>query len=106
MDEPMSRLHRSAMDVVLTWGPERLRPEIERLRERHPDADPMVAAAALEEGHRALADAEALAPAIKGAGPATTSKEEIRHRHPWLTDELLDRAVQQGLYFHWRDTGQ
>jgi hypothetical protein len=93
------------MEVVLTWGPDRLTPELDRLLAAHPHIDSCVAESALAECHRVMASAQDLAPALKGLGPSTTSRAEIRSRHTWLTEELLDRAIQQGLYFHWRDTG-
>jgi hypothetical protein len=98
-------LHRSAMEVVLAWGPERTVAELDRLLARHPGIDPAAAGSALTEAHRVMAEAESLAPELKGVGAAPTTKQAIRRDHLWLTAELLDRAVQQGLYFHWRDTG-
>ena len=98
-------VRRSALDVVLTWGPERATPEGERLLERHPGLDAATVTDALAEAHRVMGRAEELAPGIKGVGRSTTTRRAIEQEHPWLTDDLLDRAVQQGLYSHWRDTG-
>jgi hypothetical protein len=97
---------RAALDVVLTWGPERATPEEDRLSAAHAGLGSEQVAAALSEAHAVLRAAESLAPAIKGTGAAPTTRSGIVAAHPWLTDDLLERSVQQGLYFHWRDTGE
>lgn len=97
---------RAALEVVLAWGPERATPEEDRLLAIHPDLDPADVTEALIEGHAVMREAEGLAPAIKGTGSASTTRSQIVAAHPWLGDEQLERAIQQGLYFHWRDTGE
>lgn len=99
-------VQRSALEVVLTWGPERSTPEADRLLARHPGLDAATVTDALAEAHRVLTEAEGLAPGIKGTGPSTTTRRRIRRDHPWLTGDLLDRVVNQALYHHWRDTGE
>lgn len=95
---------RDAMDAVLLWGPERMTPEIDRLREKHPGHSDSYLQAALLEAHRVLSEAEELAAGIK-TGEIRDAHRRISEGRPWLSDEQVGRAVQQGLYFHWRDTG-
>lgn len=93
-----------AMDAVLLWGPERMTPEIDRLREQHADVVDADLQAALHEAHRVLSEAEELAGGIK-TGEIRDAHRRLSEGRPWLSDEQVGRAIQQGLYFHWRDTG-
>ena len=99
-------VRRAALEVVLAWGPERATPEEDRLLATHPDLATADVTEALSEAHAVLREAEGLAPEIKGTGSASTTRSQIVAEHPWLGDEQLERAIQQGLYFHWRDTGE
>jgi hypothetical protein len=101
----LDAVRRSALDVVMTWGPEMARPAEERLLERHPGLDAVEAGRALAEAYLVTSKAEQLAPAEKGVGDAPLTRADIRRDHPWVNDELLERAIQQGLYSHWRDNG-
>lgn len=92
------------MDVVLLWGPERIVPEIERLRALQPGLADADLRSALDEAHAVLAEAEALAPGIK-SGEIHDAGKRLSERWPWLTDSQIASAIQQGLVFHWRDTG-
>jgi trehalose utilization protein len=98
-------VRRSALDVVMTWGPEMARPVEERLLERHPDLDDATVIAALVEARQVTSKAEQLATAEKGVGESPLTRADIVQDHPWVSDELLAKAIQQGLYSHWRDTG-
>jgi hypothetical protein len=107
-DAPASDLdevRRIALGVVMTWGPEMARPAEERLLERRPGLDDTTVHQALAEARLVTSKAEKLAPAEKGVGDAPLTRADIRRDHPWVNDELLERAIQQGLYSHWRDTG-
>ncbi len=99
-------LYRDAMDVVLTWGPERAEPEEERLARRRPAASDEERTAALAAAHEVLRRTEGLAPMLKGLGPVEDSVTAVRRDHPWLDDELWSRAANQGMYFDWRDNGR
>ena len=101
----LDEVRRSALDVVMTWGPESARPDADRLLERHPGLDETTVQQALAEAHLVTSKAEQLAPAEKGVGDAPLTRADICHAHPWVTDDQLARAIQQGLYAHWRDTG-
>ena len=89
----------------MTWGPESARPDVDRLLEREPGLDDTTVQQALTEARLVTSKAEQLAPAEKGVGDAPLTRADIRREHPWVSDELLERAIQQGLYSHWRDTG-
>lgn len=104
--DDLAGLRRSALDVALTWGPERATPEPDRVSARHPGVAMEEIERALVEAHGVMAAAQELAPAVKGYGPASTSRDEIRRSHPWVTEEQLERAISQGLYADWRDTGR
>lgn len=93
-----------AMDVVLQWGPERSIPDIERLRAKHADVSDDELRLALTQAERVLSEAEGLAGGIKD-GSVREAGKLLRQDRPWLTDEQVGRAIQQGLYYHWRDTG-
>ena len=101
----LDEVRRSALDVVLTWGPELARPAEDRLLERHPGLDPAAVDAVLAEARLVTSKAEQLAPAEKGVGESPLTRADIVRAHSWVTDDLLARAIQQGLYSHWRDTG-
>jgi len=98
------KLLSDAMDEVLLWGPERMTPEIERLRAKNSGLSDQELQAALDDAHRVLGEAEALAGGIK-AGDIHDAGRRISKNRPWLSDDQIARAIQQGLYFHWRDTG-
>ncbi|MCC7433142.1 MAG: hypothetical protein IT363_00545 [Methanoregulaceae archaeon] len=97
------KLLRDALDVVLTWGPERMTPELDRLKEKQPKSSEEERQEALQTAYQVLSAAEALAPEIKGG--ATNATAQLREQFPWVSDDQLARAIQQGLYSHWRDTG-
>lgn len=97
------QLLRDALDVVLTWGPERMTPELERLKEKQPRASEAEQQEALRTAYQVLSAAEALAPEIKRG--ETNATAQLRERFSWASDEQISRAIQQGLYSHWRDTG-
>jgi hypothetical protein len=105
-DRRRTLLHRDAMDVVLTWGPERAEPEDERLQRRQPTATDAERDAALATAREVLRRAEGLAPTLKGMGPVDDTVAAVRRDHPWLDDELWSRAANQGMYFDWRDNGR
>ena len=86
-------------DVIrmsLAWGPQRMVPLADRVRERYPDAtDADIAAAS------AVAD-RLLSRAIEhdaGEGPATTLAEDF----PDVDDDNRRDAAWQGRYSNWRD---
>lgn len=95
---------RQALEVVLQWGPERSVPELERLRISEPDATDDELTEALGLAQRVLSRAEALAPRVKMGSVLGT--QIPREEFPWITDDLAARAIQQGMFFHWRDTGE
>lgn len=88
----------------MTWGPERAVPEVERLRERQPSLTPEEYEAALREAWRVMGKAEALAPAVKDG--RVMGIQDLVAEFPWVTDDQAGRAIQQGLYYHWRETGE
>jgi hypothetical protein len=96
---------RDAMDVVLQWGPDRQVPEADRLRRKHSDLTDDEAGQALAQAWRVLGEAELLAPDIK-AGTETNANSRLRANRSWLTEDQAGRAVNQGLYSHWRETGE
>jgi hypothetical protein len=100
-----SAILMAAMDVVLTWGPERSIPEADRLRDHHPEITDSQVQAALAEAWRVMGQAESFAPDIK-RGISTNAHEILRRDRPWLTEDQASRAISQGLYSHWRDTGE
>jgi hypothetical protein len=94
---------RAALDVVLTWGPERSTPEPERLAELRPNLDVNLIQQSLSEAHSVLCSAEELAGGAKaGSGPGVSV---LLDRFPWLTEDRAQSAMSQGMYFHWRETG-
>jgi predicted nucleotide-binding protein len=97
------QLLRDALDVVLTWGPERMTPELVRLKEKQPWASEEERQEALQSAYQVLSAAEAIAPEVKRG--ATNANAQLRESFPWASDEQIARAIQQGLYSHWRDTG-
>lgn len=99
------KVKTAAMDVILTWGPERMRPEIDRLRASFPNLDEATAQDALREASRALSEAESGAASAK-AGNQRQLEKSLRKDRPWLTADQASRAVNQGMYYHWRDTGE
>lgn len=106
MTDDADGLRRDALDVVLTWGPERAEPEELRLARRRPAATAEDRTAALQDAHEVLRRAEGLAPALKGVADVEDSVWAVRRDHPWLDDELWSRAANQGMYFDWRDNGR
>jgi hypothetical protein len=94
-----------AMDVVLQWGPERMVPETDRLRQKYPDLSEDEAGKALAQAWKVLGVAESLASDIK-SGVETDATSKLQEGRPWLTDEQASRAINQGLYSHWRETGE
>lgn len=98
------KIKSAAMEVVLTWGPERARPEIDRLRDSFPDVDDATAKEALSLAAKALSEAEAGAGSAK-AGNQRGLEKTLRRDRPWLTADQASRAVNQGMYYHWRETG-
>lgn len=92
------------MDVVLTWGPERMVPEIDRLRKRQPALTDNELKQALSEAWKVLGEAEAHAPAVKSGGSGAS--QALMRNRPWLTAEQASQAISQGLYYHWRETGE
>ena len=96
---------RDAMDVVLQWGPERMVPEADRLRQKHPDLSEDEASHALAQAWKVMGEAEGLAPDIK-RGVESRATFKLQQGRPWLTDEQAGRAINQGLYSHWRETGE
>lgn len=92
-----------ALNVVLTWGPERAVPELERLRERQPLLSTEEAETALKQAWQVMRQAEALAPGVKTGGPGV---QKLLAEFPWVTEDQAGRAIQQGLYYHWRETGE
>lgn len=56
------------------------------------------------ESPSALSRAETLAPDVKSG--RVNGTQVLREEFPWVTDDLAARAIQQGIYFHWRDTGE
>lgn len=98
---------RAAMDVILQWGPERMKPEADRLRSlvKGQVSDDEVAEA-LREAQKVLSHAEQLAPNLKQGLFAKSGDRTLREKWPWLTKEQASQAINQGMYFHWRDTGE
>ena len=99
-----NELLADALDVVLQWGPERAVPERDRLREKQPDVPDDELDMALHAAYSVLGQAEALAPGMK-QGRIHDGTERLKSAFPWIDDESASRAIQQGLYFHWRDEG-
>ena len=95
------------MDVVLQWGPERMTPEPERLRAlvKSPISDDEVTEA-LREAQKVLSHAEQVAPKLKQGLFAKSGDRTLRDKWPWLSQEQAAQAINQGMYFHWRDTGE
>ena len=94
-----------AMDVVLQWGPDRMVPEADRLRRKHPKLTDDEVREALAQAWKVMGEAEAFAPDIK-RGKETNATSKLQAGRPWLTDDQAGRAINQGLYSHWRDTGE
>jgi len=92
-----------ALDVVLTWGPERMIPELERLREKQPDATEQELKEALEIGHQVLSYAEKLAGGIKAN--QVNGERKLLEKYPWVTKSQSSHVITQAMYYHWRETG-
>ncbi len=92
------------MDVVLAWGPERIRPELDRLCDTLPDLDEATASEALREAHKVLSEAETGASSAKSGGQHLLERA-LREKRPWLTPEQASKAVTQGMYYDWRENG-
>lgn len=99
------KIRSAAMDVVLTWGPERSRPEMDRLRDKFPDVDDATASEALKDAARVLSEAESGAASAK-SGNQRGLENALRKNRAWLTAEQASQAVNQGMYYHWRETGE
>lgn len=97
------KLLRDALDVVLTWGPERMTPEVERLREKQPNTVDEELHEALQTAHQVMSHAERLAPEVKSN--SVNGERSLREEYPWVTRSQASRAIQQGMYFHWKDSG-
>lgn len=97
------KLLRDALDVVLTWGPERMTPEVERLREKHPGTADEDLHEALQVAHQVMSHAERLAPDVKSN--SVNGERQLAEEYPWITRSQASRAIQQGMYFHWKDSG-
>ena len=95
----------AATKIVLQWGPERQTPEAERLRNAYPNLTDAEIQQALRAGHEVIQHAEELAPKIKER-KLHSGSEVLRKKRPWLDDETADSAITQGLYYHWRETGE
>ncbi|MBC8066096.1 MAG: hypothetical protein H7Y17_14785 [Chlorobia bacterium] len=97
----------AAMDVVLTWGPERTRPEFDRLRDTFPDIDKSAAARALGAAAKVIDDAENLAREVKtGRMSMQQAESKLLENRAWLSPEQASRAQNQGMYYDWREYGE
>ncbi|MBI5321989.1 hypothetical protein [Bradyrhizobium sp.] len=96
-----------ALDVVLAWGPERNRPVLVRLKERFPGCS-----------DRELLEVETICDAIGSCGVRLadeigdrdmTGDQALRilsERWPGLDADHAWRALWQGFYSYWRDSGR
>jgi hypothetical protein len=92
-----------AMDVVLQWGPEAQIPREVRLRRNHPNLTDDEVRIALDEAGKVIGEAESHAGNIKTG--ETGAFEALQKDRPWLTDQQTNHAIQQGMYYHWKDHG-
>lgn len=101
------KIRSAAVDVVLTWGPERVRPEIDQLRDSLPDVDDAEGGEALKAAWKVLSEAEAQAGNVK-SGRMSESQlcAMLRKDRSWLTSDQAGRTVSQAMYYHWRETGE
>lgn len=98
----------SAMEIALTWGPDRLIAEDVRLRKIHPNVSDEEAQTARSIAYRVIYEAsESIAEGTK-SGKLTypEARRRLMTNRPWLTEELATKAISQGEYYHWRETGQ
>lgn len=97
------KLLRHALDVVLTWGPERMTPEVERLRQKQPSATEQELQDALQEAHRVISFAEQLAGGMKAN--QVNGERRLCDEFPWVKKSQVSHVITQAMYYHWRDTG-
>ena len=93
---------REALDIVLTWGPERATPEIDRLLAKFPDLFIGDVRNVLARCHQVISDATDLAPAVKANTLSMAQAEtKLCEERPWMTDDQASRAMNQGMYYDW-----
>ena len=96
------------MEIALTWGPDRLIGEDVRLRKIHPNISDEESQLARSMAYQVISEAsEGIAEGTKsGRLTYPEAKQLLMANRPWLTEELATRAISQGEYYHWRETGQ
>lgn len=97
----------TTMDVVLQWGPDRGIPEPDRIRTVHPELSDDEVQQSRNIAYQVLIAAiNEIAPSLK---MNEISRDEavgkLRSIWPWLSDEQALKAIGQGEYYHWRETG-
>lgn len=101
-----SSLLDQAMQVVMQWGPERLRPRQVRLRERLPDRTDDAIEALLATCDEIERRAYELAGAVEsGALAREDALATIAARYPELAPETVDHAFWQGTHYWHHDHG-
>ena len=102
----------TALDVVLQFGPDRRRPENERLRERLPAVNEADRAAVLATAHEVETRAYDLIPgrlertrlsAEESRAAFEAAVTTLGEEFPVLSDDLLRRVLNQANYWHLRD---
>lgn len=98
---------QTTMDVVLRWGPDRIIPEPERIRQVHPNLSDGEVQEARNLAYAVLTEAsQELAALLKekqiSRGDAVL---QLQSNRPWLTEDQALQAINQGEYYFWRENG-
>jgi hypothetical protein len=99
-------LLNGALALSLQWGPERMRPYTERLREQYPTLSEEEA----RDLERQCGEAESLAwSEIERAYLKKITLEEAQERiakaYPWIDASNHSMLQTQGQYYAWKDNG-
>lgn len=99
-------LLNDALALSLQWGPERMRPYAERLREKYP----ALSEEAARDLQRQCGEAESLAwreieRAYLNEITMAEAQQRIASAYPWINVENHASLVTQGQYYAWKDNG-
>ena len=95
-----------ALRVTLEWGPNRSIPAEERLSRLAPGMTPEAMQAAFARCADLERLAYALAPQIKGGTRSqAVAQRSLEEAFPGVEPDLAASAINQALYYHWKDEG-
>lgn len=95
------------MDVVLQWGPDRAIPEADRMRRVHPDLTDEEIQGLRNLAYKVLSETtNVIAPSLKGKWITREEAiDKLQSEWVWLNRDQALQAINQGEYYHWRETG-